>query len=510
MKKPSADLHLLIHSLSVEEKRHFVLSAGTFRKSEAPQYLELFQLIAAQPDYDEERIRRHFGERMNDNQFSVAKNYLYNALLKVLSGLQAGMSASRMIRDALLHLEVLYVRELYPLARKQLKKVERMMEAVDNPLLGLELVEWKQRLLRVEYYQHTSSEEISHLTQHIHHLQNQVNHYLDLYALSTDFMYHFTHEGFVRTSEGFRRKTTEIMELLPFQHPERADSLPAKTLYLNTWGIYLYALGRYPESYQYYRELFLLMEANQGLFFDHPQFYLGVLFNFGAICMALQNFAEVRMVIARLEGIKKGGHRIQARTFYYTSILKTRTIIDSLELEHSAQYIGNSEAELKRHNQGLNRVEYYSACFNLGLLAFFTGDFRKSLRLINEILNDASLHQFPDIHLVARLIRLIIHIELENYDLVETLGGNIYRSLLKGASHFRLEKLILKFFRRVPDMRNPLERIPFLTDLRKDLNEFLDDPAEGRFFQYFDFDTWLESQITEQRMAEVMRRRKGE
>ena len=505
MKTPSTDLFQLIQSMSKEERRYFKVTSKTFRRGTGTIYLELFEAISRQTKYDEPALKQMFADRLNDNRFSVAKNYLYHNLLKALCNFQAQNNLTEKVRQELEFVQLLYARELYAQAEKHLRKVARLLKGIDHPLLWMEWVEWKFKLHRINYYLGLSEKDFHELLGEVEAIQKKLYEYLEVFMGSARFMYQLTKDGYVRASGDFLEEAAKLLEAPIFAGSEKGYSLPAKVKYYNIWGVYNYFKGDYPTSFHYYEQLFQLVEENPLLANEQPQFYTGMLFNFGAIALQNRRFDTIQRIILALEKMKSGGGRHRSRLFYCLTVLKMRLVLDSFSLEQTGIDLEQTAAEIEQHRHGLNLLEVYSILINLTLYAFYKGDFSLALKLLGNILNDRELHTLPDIHLISRLIRLVCHIELQNYDLVETLGKNIYRSISNREQKFKLEVLIARAFRKFPNMRDPRERLPFLEELKQELEELLNDPEEGRFVQYFDFVSWIESQEKGMRMVDVIR-----
>ena len=146
----SGNLYLLIKSLTKSEKGYFKKYASFhIRSSEGSNYIKIFNAIDAQLVYDEHKLIKKFKQERFINQFSVAKNYLYNIILESLEAYH--YSNNKEIRSLLNKIELLTDRGLYVQAKKLLKKVRKMAE--DHKLSGYisEIDILEQSILRLQY-----------------------------------------------------------------------------------------------------------------------------------------------------------------------------------------------------------------------------------------------------------------------------------------------------------------------------------------------------------------------
>ena len=117
-------LFRLIKSLSKGDRRNLKLF-GRLQEGDK-KYLQLFDAIDAQEEYDEDMLLEQFkGERFV-NQFSVAKNYLYNYILKTLHVFHHDphWDLSTLMHQA----EILMSKNLFEQSQKVVRKARHMAE----------------------------------------------------------------------------------------------------------------------------------------------------------------------------------------------------------------------------------------------------------------------------------------------------------------------------------------------------------------------------------------------
>src|SRR5215207_9441723 len=98
------NLFLLIKSLSKSEKRYFKLFVAN-GKSDA-NYLQLFEAMDRQEQFDEEAIRKKFKGKAFASQLHVAKIYLSELILKSLRNYHANDSVNGQILDLIRDTEI--------------------------------------------------------------------------------------------------------------------------------------------------------------------------------------------------------------------------------------------------------------------------------------------------------------------------------------------------------------------------------------------------------------------
>lgn len=123
-------LHELIRSLTPHEKGYFKKNAG-----DSANYIKLFDAIDLQHEYDENALKKIFKQEKFIKQFSVAKNYLYEAILRALTTYHQEQYVEQKVFALFSQTQILIDKGLYLQAIKWLKKGIEICET--NELIGL-------------------------------------------------------------------------------------------------------------------------------------------------------------------------------------------------------------------------------------------------------------------------------------------------------------------------------------------------------------------------------------
>ena len=126
MKSPSSELFDLVHSLSKGEKIFFRKYASMYLPNATNKYIQLFEAIEKQNEYDEKEIIQENKDLAYGNQLSVTKNYLYNQLLDSIAVQYDSVHAN--LRNQLHHVEFLFDKGLYDQSLKALKKAKQFAQ----------------------------------------------------------------------------------------------------------------------------------------------------------------------------------------------------------------------------------------------------------------------------------------------------------------------------------------------------------------------------------------------
>ena len=108
----------LIKSLTPNEKSYFKKNAYKQERAQK-SYLQLFDAIDRQAEYDESKLLRKFAKHKMSKQFSTAKNYLYNLIIRALATTTAKRRRKTKMLQTLREVKVLMNRGLKQQALKK-------------------------------------------------------------------------------------------------------------------------------------------------------------------------------------------------------------------------------------------------------------------------------------------------------------------------------------------------------------------------------------------------------
>ena len=121
----------------------------------------------------------------------------------------------------------------------------------------------------------------------------------------------------------------------------------------------------------------------------------------------------------------------------------------------------------------------------------------KAVPYITKIINDEVEDFREDIQSYSRLLYLMIHYDLENFELMSYLVKMVDRFFAKAAQSNRLQVSTLQFFKKIKSL--PLsDRHECFIEFDKEVEEIRRDPFETRAFMYLDVQSWVKARINRQ------------
>jgi hypothetical protein len=141
--------------------------------------------------------------------------------------------------------------------------------------------------------------------------------------------------------------------------------------------------------------------------------------------------------------------------------------------------------------------------YKIACLYFGSGDNARAIEYLNMIINRKPDLR-TDLHCYSRLLHLIAHYEIGNYDLVEYLIKSVYRFMAKMNSLNMVEEEIFKFLRKSFSL-TPAKIVAEFKPLKEKLEALKGNPLATRSFMYLDIIGWLESKIENVPVQQITR-----
>ena len=160
------------------------------------------------------------------------------------------------------------------------------------------------------------------------------------------------------------------------------------------------------------------------------------------------------------------------------------------------------EAGLKEYSVyvDLHRILVFN--YKFAVLYFGSGDYENTIVYLNKIIN-WKVDLRTDLQCYARLLHLIAHYELGNYDILEYLIKSVYRFMAKMENLTVIEEEMFSFLRNSFYM-SARQLKPELEKFLGKIKQFEKSRFETRAFAYLDVISWVESKVLEKPMSAII------
>lgn len=497
-------LFQLIHSLEKSEKRNFKLYIKRNSAKEDLKIIQLFDALDKLPEYDENKLLKRL-PGIEKHQLYNLKPHLYKQLLASLRLLKSTESIELQLTEQLDYARILYNKGLYLQSLKILDKIKEhaVKYSQDTFLIHAISLEKKIETLHITRSMQDRADRLSAEANEVHERRNAITQLSNL-ALK---LYSF----YVKNGHARNEKEEAGVKEYFFSH------LPPNAHLQNGFYEKLYLYQSYC-WYAFIRQDFLMYyrytQKWVDLFYSQPQMiavetghYIKGMHNLLNAHFDLRHYQGFECTLQQFETfanspIAQQHDNFRVYTFVYLYIAKINQHFMHGTFKEGLQLVPYIEEKLAQYALYLDRHRILVFNYKIATLYFGSGDYNTSIDYLQKIIND-NVDLRYDLQCYARLVHLLAHYELGNFEIIDYLIKSVYRFMAKMENLTVVEEEIFKFLRHsftVPKHKLQPELEKFLHKIKQlEKSRF-----ETRSFAYLDIISWVESKVYHKTMSQVI------
>lgn len=499
------ELFQLIKSLEPSEKRLFKLYIKRSTGSIDLKMIQLFDALDKMGEYDEKQLLQK-NQAIRKEQLSNMKANLYKQLLASLRLAKDDDNIDMQLHEQMGYARILYNKGLYFQALKLLDRMKQTAKANYQITFQLQALIFEKKIeaLHITRSMENRAEQLSHevddVDAHLTVLNKLSNLSLQLYSW-------YIKMGHARDEKDVRAVKMFFEANLP-PHDLRRMAFYEKLYLFQSYCWYGFILQDLLMYYRYAQKWVNLFESEPFMKAIETVQYIKGMHNLLSAHFSLNNFDKFDETLKKFEEFEDSYHgtmnanaRIQTFVYLYTEKINKHflegTFTEGLEL------VPCIEKKLEEYSLNLDRHRVLIFYYKIACLYFGSGDNEKAIEYLNKIIN-WKVDLRTDLQCYARLLHLIAHYELGNYQLLEYLIKSVYRFMAKMKNLSVVEEEIFRFLRKSFSLA-PDKIIPAFQTLKDKLQRYQGNPLETRSFMYLDIIAWLECKIRKVPVQQVRR-----
>lgn len=491
----SNSLFDLVHAMDKGERKSFRLLANYY-SPEKKNHLFLFDLLTKMNQYDSQVLQQKLTEAKIKTPLLALSTYLQEQILKSLRYSSSEKTIDDKIIDLITNTKILHHKGLEKLSQSNIQKAKKL--ALENEkftlLLEIQNIEWF-------YLYDFDPKDISDFGQ-------------TLQKLNT--IYNFRNASFEKTKllgkgEIRDKKLKEEWENLignpVFESEAALKYYEEKYHYLQILTRYYSRNKIYDQSLYYQQKTVEHLESNENLLKGYKETYMFELNGMVVVYGQNKKFDLADGALSKLinlsdEELSKSELTRQVDTV----IIAYANLIHFYFIENHFQKATQLADQAKRFIE-VNPVTKIHKAFlylNFSKISIYNGEYFDALKWNNKILNAEMKERRDDYYTLSKLFNLIIHFELKNFDLIQSITRSTAIFLEKRKQLYKTEATILKYLKRgFPKATTNRETMNLFQRMLDELVEIRKDPFEAKAYDYFDYIVWLESKIKRKPLIEI-------
>lgn len=474
--------------------------------------MELYDAIdnqtrSAKSNYDEPKIKKQLEKLIDTDSFPVIKNYLFHLILDTLCSYFTNDLSAFMVQQMIQKATLLNMKQLTHPALQLICKAKQ--ECFKNELFPetLQALEMERKIIEVQDVAVFEKLMTDNLAEEKNVLEKHTNlmEYVHLHSKMVT-MY--------RTNVIVRHKQDIIFFRKMLQHPllkneSSALSFRAKYYFCTIKVICFSYLDDMEESYKCAQKLIALFESVP-MRSAMINLYISSLHKMAMAQSYLDKNTDAMQSIMKIKDIGKSYPQfaksiLPGFSFRYSVVMEIGLYVYFADYETGVAQVPRIESDLKKFGHTLPKRTLHTLYYNITLLCFGVRDYHKALYWLNKILNENKNEYELDLVCGAKILFLIIHIEMGNDDLLEYAARTTERYLTNRKRKYKVESIFLDLLKIIlnPDRRKDMPKIyPQMLAQFKKLSV---EPYEKGAFEYIDYISWLEGKISGRSFAEVLK-----
>jgi len=498
-------LFQLVKSLKKSEKRNFKLFVKRNSSSEELKTIQLFDALDKMNDYDEKQLLKK-SSSIKKQQLSNIKAQLYKQLLASLRIIRDEDNIDIQLHEQMDHARILYNKGLY---LQSLKALERLKESAKayHQLTYMQQALFFEKKIEALYITRSMQNRADQLTAESDAVHYQLSLVNQLSNLALQMYSWYIRNGHARNEKDLQEIHSFFEKHLPADLKQLKGFYEKIYLY-QSYCWYAFIRQDFLQYYRYSQKWVDLFEEHPGMLQTETAMYIKGMHNLMGAYFGVLNHKKLAEAIKRFEKFTE--HRIVAenennRILAYQYLYTARINLYFLQgtFTKGLRMVPFLEKMLAAYGPYLDTHRVLVFYYKIASLYFGSGDHGNAIEYLNRIINQKGDLR-TDLQCYSRLLHLIAHYELGNFELLEYLIKTVYRYMAKMQNLSRVEEEMFAFLRRSFHVGAHALKPEFQKLLEK-LRQYEGNPLESRAFVYLDVISWLESKISGVNVQDVIR-----
>ena len=498
-------LFQLIKSLEKSEKRNFKLYVKRNSAAGDLKITRLFDALDRMTEYDETQLLKK-NKRLNKQQLSNTNALLYRQILSSLRLIRNEDSIDIQLHEQLDHARILYNKGLYLQSLKILERIKEHARSNYQFSLLLQVLFFEKKIEGL-HITRSLQDRADRLAAEVDEVNGSLNLIGKLSNLSLRLYSWYIRNGHAR-NESDKRAVEEFLDRHLPSDPDKLTGFYERLYLYQSYCWYAFIRLDFLLYYRYAQKWVDLFERERFMIEIETAHYIKGLHNLLGAHFDLQNHRKFTEILEHFEDFSQSKtvllhnhNRIQV--FVYLNISRINKHFIEGTFTEGLKILPFIEEKLIEYALYIDRHRVLVFYYKMASLYFGSGDYEKTIDYLHKIIN-WKVDLRTDLQCYARLLHLIAHYELGNFQLLEYLIKSVYRFMAKMGNLGVVEEEVFGFLRNAFHVSRTKLKPEFEILLVK-LKMLEKNPLATRAFAYLDIISWLESKIRSVPVQDIIR-----
>jgi len=319
----------------------------------------------------------------------------------------------------------------------------------------------------------------------------------------------YIRNGHARNEKDEARIKEFLKEQLPATAWEQTGFYERLYLY-QIYNWYAFIRQDFLMYYRYSQKWLDLFEEEPLMIRVETSHYIKALHNLLNAHFDLRNHQRFEITLRQFETFAltdrvRENDNFRIQSFVYITTAKINQVFMRGNFKEGLLMVPGIEQQLTEYDLFIDRHRILVLNYKIASLYFGSGDYATCIDYLQRIIND-QVDMRNDLQSYARVLHLMAHYELGNFELMESLTKSVYRFMAKKENLTRVEEEMFKFLRTSFHTSRHSIKAEFEKFLEK-IRHFERNRFETRAFAYLDLVSWVESKVYQKPMSEIIRQK---
>ena len=503
--RSSDTLFQLIKSLKKSEKRNFKLYVTRNSSAEDLKIIQLFDALDSMDIYDEAQLLKR-NKKIAKQQLSNIKAHLYREILSSLRLLRNDNNIDMLLHEQLDFARILYNKGLYHQSLKTLDKIKENAKENNQHTFLLQVLFFEKKIEAL-HITRSMQDRADQLAIEVENTNKRLQLIGNLSNLSLQLYSWYIKNGHAR-NKADEDAVQKFFEESLVANTSDCTGFYEKLYLYQSFCWYAFIRQDFLLYYRYAQRWVDLFEKEKYMVEIETSHYIKGMHNLLGAHFDLQNYKKFIDTLNQFEKFAESEIVLQndnnlIQTFIYLNISRLNKHFIEGTFTEGLELVPFITEKLEEYRLFIDRHRVLVFYYKIASLYFGSGDYEHTVDYLNKIIN-WKVDLRTDLQCYSRLLHLIAHYELENYQLLEYLIKSVYRFMAKMENLGVVEEEVFNFLRRSFRL-SPKELKPEFERLLDKLKKLEKNPFATRAFSYLDIISWLESKIQGVPVQDVIR-----
>jgi hypothetical protein len=466
--------------------------------------IRLFDALDKLPEYDEKLLLKKLPD-IQKPQLANIKTHLYKQLLASLRLLKATENSDLQLSEHLDHARVLYNKGLKLQSLKILEKAKEIAKANQKYNFLAQVISLEKKIETLHITRSTTEKTLL-LAQEAEEISGHIDRVTKLSNLALLLYRWYVINGHARNESDEQDLRTFFKNYLPSD----VNSVQGfyENLYLcQSYCWYAFIRQDFLMYYRYSQKWIDLFNGQPFMIGIETGHYIKGMHNLLNAHFDLRNFKQFEITLKQFEDFGKSEvaemhDNFRVHTFIYINSAKINQHLMQGTFAEGLALVPSIEEKMHEYDLYVDQHRVLVFNYKIATLYFGNGQYENCIDYLLKIIN-GPLDLRIDLQCYARLLHMLAHYEMGNYELMESLTKSVYRFMARMKNLTVVEEEMFKFIRNSFDV-SPRKLKPELEKFLNKIKHLEKNRYETRAFAYLDIISWVESKVYEKPMREIV------